>query len=152
MHCTCGVFPPPDREVYNKCAPRAACPDRLQTVKSFRSTHPAAVPKTFGDLSPTLWKSPAASPSARVFAEDYLSLGSNAHPELPRVAATYQPESLHKSSSCRLPVVTNTASRSHRGCPVVSCLLVFVLHACSCLYRNWQRGSKVQGALELVRH
>jgi hypothetical protein len=37
-------------------------------------------------------------------------------------------------------------------CLLVSCLLVFVLHACSCLYRNWQRGSKVQGALELVRH
>ena len=25
---------------------------------------------------------------------------------------------------------------------LVSCLLVFVLHVCSCLYRNWQRGSK----------
>ena len=37
-------------------------------------------------------------------------------------------------------------------CLLVSCLLVFVLHACSCLYRNLQRGSKVQGALKLVRH
>ena len=36
-------------------------------------------------------------------------------------------------------------------CLLVSCLLVFVLHACSCLYRNLPRGSKVQGALKLVQ-